>query len=114
MQKFPDTLLTTTYFDSNKKIQARTEVERREKYFESMESLIGLLYPKLVQLVKQCLHNDPSERPISEDLLLRLQEIKAEIKSEIHINISETMRLIDTLKEKESRIEELVQQKVKL
>ena len=40
------------------------------------------LHPALVELVKQCLHNDPNLRPSSEELLTRLQGVRGEVEGE--------------------------------
>ena len=39
-------------------------------------------HPTLVQLIKQCLHNDPQQRPGSEELLATLQGMKVEVEGE--------------------------------
>ena len=38
-----------------------------------------MLYPNLVQLVKQCLQNIPDERPSTDELLTTLKRIKLEV-----------------------------------
>ena len=38
-----------------------------------------MLYPDLVQLVKQCLQNIPDQRPSIDDLLATLQRMKVEV-----------------------------------
>ena len=67
-------LLPPTYTDSNGKIQGRSEVERREKFVKKARS-IPLGRP-LLDLISQCLQNEPSQRPKSGELLPRLQEMK--------------------------------------
>jgi hypothetical protein len=57
-------------------------LERREQYIEALEGVVGYLHPALVELVKQCLHNAPRERPNTDDLLARLQRMKAEVEGE--------------------------------
>ena len=54
-------------------------MERRGVYIESLESKINADHPALVELVKQCLHNDPRERPSTEELLTRLQRMRVEV-----------------------------------
>jgi hypothetical protein len=63
-------------------IRGRSELERREQYIEVLDGAIGLLHPSLVQLVKQCLHNAPHERPNTDNLLARLQRMKVEVEGE--------------------------------
>ena len=59
---------------------ARSEVERRRQYIEHLENKFptGEQHP-FVHLVKRCLHNDPSERPASEELVASLEQMKADI-----------------------------------
>ena len=62
------------------RLRARSEVERRSQYIRQLENKLpsGEHHP-FVQLVKRCLHNDPSERPLSEQLVTSLEEMKADI-----------------------------------
>ena len=60
-------------------IRGRSELERRGRYVEFLESLIN---PALVQLVKQCLHNVPDQRPSTDELLATLQRMKVEVEGE--------------------------------
>ena len=59
---------------------ARSEVQRRVRYIGQLENKFstGDQHP-LVLLVKRCLHNDPSERPTSEEVVASLEEMKADI-----------------------------------
>ena len=119
LQKFPGDLLTSTYYHPSNRavILARTEVERRGQYIASLEapSSIGVLYPDLVQLVKQCLHNGPDQRPSTDELLATLQRMKVEVEGEyggpmrldmVRVQLSKEVKL------KDKRIEELVQLQV--
>ena len=63
-------------------ICGRSELERRGRYIELLESLINPLHPPLVQLVKQCLHNIPRQRPSTDELLATLQRMKVEVEGE--------------------------------
>ena len=54
---------------------ARSEVERRERYFEQLEREQHCC----TQLVKDCLHNSPSRRPIAEQLVATLEGLRADI-----------------------------------
>ena len=60
------------------RLAARTEVERRREYIQNLEDLLptGERHP-FVLLVKRCLHNDPAQRPTSEELITALEEIKS-------------------------------------
>ena len=79
---FPGDLLEPTYHasDSSEELIARSEVDRRELYLEQLERKLpgGREHP-LVQLLKQCLNNNPSQRPTAEELIASLVEMKAAI-----------------------------------
>ena len=84
-------------------------------YVELLDAHIGLLHPALVQLVKQCLHNVPRQRPDTDELLTRLQRMKVEVEGEYGGPIKLDMvrvRLAKEVKMKERRIEELTRQQV--
>ena len=113
-QKFPGELLPSTFCDPNNTniIRGRSELERREQYIKMLESLIHPLHPVLVQLVKQCLTNDPQQRPNTDELLTRLQRMKAEVEGEyggspIRLDMVR-VRLAKEVRIKDRRIEELV------
>ena len=93
-------------------IRGRSELERRGRYIELLESP---LHPGLVQLVKQCLHNVPGQRPSTDELLAALQRMKVEVEGEYGIQIRldmEKLRLAKEVKLKERRIGELTQLQV--
>ena len=81
-QVFPGDLLEPTYaaVDNSDNLMARSEVERRGHYFEQLERMLpdGGNH-SLVQLMKACLKNGPSERPTAEGLITSLEEMKADI-----------------------------------
>ena len=90
-------------------------MERREEYIEILERRVGN-YPYLIEMVKQCLHNDPSERPRTEELLTRLQGIRVEVEGQyggdtIHLDLSK-VKMAKELQKKERQIEELTQHQV--
>lgn len=65
-----------TYMDAEtNKVMARTEVERREEFLQSLETKIGE-HPKIYQLVTDCLCNDPTKRPSSLQILGTIRELK--------------------------------------
>lgn len=63
--------------DSPGRLVGRTEMQRRQQYFDQLEGNIQLA--QLVQLIKTCLHNDPSQRPIAERLVTELERMKGDI-----------------------------------
>ena len=78
--------------------------------------MISAHHPALVQLVKQCLHNVPRERPSTEALLTSLQGMRVEVEGEfggIPIRLDMVrLRLAKEVKEKDRRIDDLMQQQV--
>ena len=81
MQVFPRTLLQPTYRDPEnpRRRLARTEVERRDEYIKVLHQQLGEQHP-LVLLVEECLDDEPSERPSAQELLQRLEGMKAQIR----------------------------------
>ena len=80
-QRFPGDLLPITFYDAGN-LQARNELQRREQYIETLEAHIGRYHPALVELVKECLHNVPEQRPTTDDLLARLQRMREEVEGQ--------------------------------
>ena len=67
-------LLPPNYHDSSGELRARSEVKRRVQFVEAAEQLLSE-NQSLVALIKQCLHNQPAQRPHTGELLTRLQEM---------------------------------------
>ena len=114
MQIFPGNLLPSTFLDAGN-LQARNELQRREQYIEILEAHIGRYHPALVELVKECLNNDPDQRPTTDDLLARLQRMREEVEGEYGGPVKLDMvrvRLAKEVKILNGRIEELTQQQV--
>ena len=65
-------LLPHTYPDSSGKLLGRSEVKRRVQFVEAAEQLLSE-NQSLVALIKQCLHNNPAQRPRTGELVTRLQ-----------------------------------------
>ena len=112
MQKFPGDLLPSTYLnpDNHREVRGRTEIERRGKYIDLLEAYFSAPHPALVELVKQCLLNDPSERPRTEALLTTLKGVRAEVEGEYGGPVKLDMvrvRFAKEVKEKDRRLEEL-------
>ena len=117
LQRFPCDLLPSTFYNDYGVIQPRTEVQRREQYIELLEAHIGVLYPNLVILVKQCLQDIPDQRSSTDELLATLQRMKVEVEGEYGGPVKLDMvrvRLAKEVKSKDTQIEELVQQQVLL
>ena len=73
-------------------------------------------HPTLIQLVRQCLHNVPNQRPSTDELLATLQRMKVEVEGEyggspIKLDMVR-VRLAKEVKSNEQRIRELTQQQV--
>ena len=80
-----------------------------------LESLISPLHPALVDLVKQCLQNAPEDRPSTDEVLARLQGLRAEVEGEYGGPVRLDMvrvRLAKEVKVKDCRIQELIEQRV--
>ncbi len=111
---FPGDLLSSTYPNPSNPDQliARSEVDRRQTYMATLETTCGASHPVLLDLVRQCLHNTPERRPSSQDLLVRLREVKTELESVYgrsivkQLNIASILYLKET-KDKEKTIREL-------
>ena len=66
-------LLAPTYPDEETRVlHARSEEERRQPFVAEAEQLLSS-NRSLLGLIKQCLHNNPDERPCTGKLLTRLQ-----------------------------------------
>ena len=85
MQVFPRTLLQYTYRDPENpgRRLGRTEVQRRDEYIELLHQQLGDQHP-LVLLVKQCLDDEPLERPSAQELLQQLDGMRAQIRDPYH------------------------------
>ena len=78
---FPGDLLHHTYPnpDDPDKLIGRSEVERRQEYFDLLQqNLQGGQHP-FIQFTKDCLHTLSSKRPTAEQLVTLLKEMKADI-----------------------------------
>ena len=67
-------------------------------------------HPALIQLIKQCLHNVPDQRPSTDELLATLQRMKVEVEGEyggspIKLNMMR-VRLAKEVKLREQKIRE--------
>ena len=104
-QVFPANLRSHTYPDPGDPdhLLGRTEVERRGEYIQLLHQQLGDEHP-LVQLVKHCLHNTPSRRPSTRELLQRLENMRPQIVDPYeHLTKLEAMRI---LREKDAALRE--------
>ena len=67
-------LLPPNYPDSNGKLLGRSEVKRRARFMEAAEQVLSENH-SLVIVMRQCLHNNPAQRPHTRELVTRLQEM---------------------------------------
>ena len=107
-QEFPGDLLPSIYInpDNAEDVRARSELECRGKYIELLE----VFEPALVELVKQCLHNAPQQRPSTDELQVRLQRMREEVEGKygggvVMLDMSK-MKLVKELKMKNRMLEE--------
>ena len=113
-QVFPGNLLAATQADPDNpgRVIGRTEVERRDVYMKKLEGQFSESHPVLVQLVSQCLNNDPLIRPSSDEALGRLQEKKMEIERMHGVHLGKMLNIASILvakelKTKDKRIKDL-------
>lgn len=68
-QTFPKYLLPSTYNNP------RTEVKRRQKYFDELGNKLGTTHPLIIQTAK-CLDDEPKLRPSANELVIQLTSMK--------------------------------------
>ena len=103
IQLFPGNLLEPNYADPTdpELLVARTEVERRQEYFDQLEGKI------LVPLIKSCLHNTPSRRPSAEQLVRALEEARDTIEGGYgELATVDAVRQVRTMKALKNRSED--------
>ena len=87
-ETFPFDPLPPTYFDEDSgQVRARTELERRSEYMQQVEQQLcacGQLHGDhpLIQLIQQCLQNNPSKRPGISEVLHLLEKARACVREE--------------------------------
>ena len=74
IQSLVHPLLPSTYSDDKGLLHARSEAKRREDYLNKAERCLGKEH-SVLRLIKQCLHNDASQRPQTAELKTKLQDI---------------------------------------
>ena len=101
----PGDLLEPNFADPNnpEQLTARTEVERRQLYFDQLEGRT------LVSLIKACLHNSPSRRPTAEQLMTALEEARATIEGAYgELATVDAVRQVRTMKALKSRSDDKI------
>ena len=112
---FPGSLLPPNFPDPDNPdhLIGRSEVERRREYIQLLHEQLPQRHP-LVQLVHQCLHNTPARRPSAEELLQQLEAVRAQIEGGPYGQLvkvdMEKLRMVRTLREKDTEIGQLQQQ----
>ena len=93
-EEFPGRLLPATYIQDNvsKKLYARSELERRKAYIESLHEVIGQDH-LLTQMIKRCLSNVPDERPTAIETLESLGEMSKSLPHDIYLRHCGATRL---------------------
>ena len=84
-----------------------------------LEAQVGSNHSTLVQLVKQCLHNAPDQRPSTDVLLTTLQRMRVEVEGEyggstLNLDIVVRVKQAKEMKIKERQIQELTRQQVQV
>ena len=116
-QTFPKDLKPSTYHNSKtRKLVARSEIERREHYIQSMQASLGETHP-LVKLTLDCLEYLPEDRPSAVELLKRLEEVGGTVPRDcIETNLELIQQIDDliTIKEEEIRGKEVLNQQIQV
>ncbi len=90
----------------------RSEVERREVFMNNLKDQLLKSHPILVEMVTNCLHNPPQERPTAEQLLETLTPVQDAMENIQGGNLGRTLNIANVLimketKETNRRIKEL-------
>lgn len=80
IQEFPRDLLSATFTDPvTRELRARSEIQRREKYINTLQQKMGKANI-LSHVINRCLDNMPDERPSAMQVLENLEEFSKMIK----------------------------------
>ena len=79
-QTFPCNLLHATYRNERRRLVARSELERRDRYMKMIYSQLREKHP-LLQMIEGCL-DFPEDRPSIHEVLSLLEQARAEIRDE--------------------------------
>ncbi len=111
-QMFPCSLLSSTYPDPDRPggVRGRTEVERREKYFEIAEGSSKIdENQRLIKMSQHCLQNDPRSRPKAEVVLEELTYLEKRLTNRrlngsTEIWKKDKLQLVELLDEKQKSV----------
>ncbi len=86
------------------------------KYIKIAETNIGWFYPEdLIQLIKDCLRNEPKGRPSTDVVLTRLSKIRNKMKGKyeevVKLDVTK-LNILKQMKIKDSSIEQMIHQQV--
>lgn len=102
IREFPKNILPPTYTTSEGHLAARNEVERRSEYMDKLNKALPKPDHPLYQLTLQCLHNEPTRRPASTELLHWLQEIQKLEQGDFYESYPEVRKIHATEEERMS------------
>ena len=114
VQVFPENLLQHTYADPDNpdRLVGRSEVGRRQAYIDQLEDLLPASIGAkrlLVQMIKDCLRNDPTQRPTAERLVTALEGMKEVIEGPCgELAIVDAVRQVKTTKALKTRSEDKI------
>ena len=114
VQVFPDKLFQPTYADPDDpdRLVGRSEVGRRQAYFDHLEALLPApdeVRRLLIQMIKDCLRNVPAQRPTAEQLVSALEGMKGAIEGGYgELATVDAVRQVRTMKALKSRSEDKV------
>ena len=110
MQVFPGNLLQHTYADPDNpdRLIGRSEVGRRQAYFDQLEDLLpGGVRHLIINMIKDCLRNAPTQRSTAEQLVTALEGMKGVIEGGYgELATVDAVRQVRTMKALKSRSED--------
>ena len=86
-------------------------MERRTDYIQPLHEQLGEQHP-LLQLLCQCLHNTPDQRPSAEELLQQLETVRPQIeraygKQHVKVEMAKLqVAMMSVLRTRETEVEE--------
>ena len=98
--------MPSTYPDPENAAQliARSEVKRRGDYIDQLRQQLGERHP-MVQMVTQCLQNDPLKRPSAEEVLQQLEEMRSQVEDP-HMQLTK-LQMVKLLENLQAHVQQL-------